>query len=206
MDKTRECLREILFLMVCLLAAATFLDVGAAEPAVEPVIIPIVVMGKNFSGMTTPTVTAREYRGCNFTTQSAILVKGKWVGVPFYFDCPSTVTLVRCNGTNRQFINLQPFPVVQVGCNGTLRVSQVASGTTETLFIDGKPFSIQMFEDRIFGYTDSNGEAVYKEVVLRIPTDPPERTKDAEIKRLVEEWNQLTSEVTAKIAELEAVK
>jgi hypothetical protein len=180
------------------------------EPIVEPVIIPIVIMGKNYSGMTTPTVTALEYRNCNFSQTAPVLDKGKWVGVRLWPGDDTPRIFIECNLTNA----VPPTSSTLTRCNTTLRRSQVATGTTETLVVDSKNVFIPIFADIIYGHTNPvTLKAEYKPSPLEILADPPEGTKYAELKRLVADRETARAEMEAKeaaakakVAELEAVK
>ena len=154
-----------------------------------------VVERKNFSGQTTPSVVADEYRGCNFSQPAPATGPA---GVRLFPQDDTARRFIECN-----LVNACPPPgSVLVNCNTTLRESRVEVGT-EKVTVGDRDVEIKRYADRIHGRTDPETlKPTLKGEVLEIAAEPPEGSRDAKVLTLVRERDRAEAEHMAKEAEV----
>ena len=153
------------------------------------------VVGKNFSGQTTPSIVDAEYRNCNFSQAVP--------GTRIFPGDDKARTFFECN-----LVNCIPPPGSNLlggtGCN-TTQVERQKEDGTEEITIDGEPVAIKRYVDSIQGYLDKKTlKTVAKPRDIQV--NPPEGSKDAILKQLSEDRDKLAVEFAAKEAELVAEK
>ena len=165
------------------------------------------VKHKNYSGLTTPTLTTGiTYYQCNFSMPNAKL-DGKYVGydMPMIDDKPTT--FIECNLVNRK---VRPTTDTLVRCNTTIRRSAVKGITYEVGVWDGKTtktIKLARYNDIIYG----NHKKVFPSPKI-IETDPPDGTDDARKLEIIQAMQTKEDEVIeerkkiAPVAELGVVR